>query len=112
MREGRRWNRRTARSAAEKSLRRHWLFMVVLGVGAAVRLYRFGSFPPPLNQDEASTGYDAFAVMHYGIDRNGFHLPVWFVSWGSGQAALPGYLVVPFYLLFGYSVSAVRAVNL
>ncbi|MDP9222505.1 MAG: glycosyltransferase family 39 protein, partial [Actinomycetota bacterium] len=69
-------------------------------------------FPPGLEQDEASTGYDAFALLHYGIDRHGFHSPVMFVSWGSGQYALPGYLAMPFFVLFGFSVASLRAVNL
>jgi hypothetical protein len=93
-------------------LREHWVLIVILGIGIAVRLYEFGSYPPGLEQDEASTGYDAFALLHYGIDRHGFHNPVMFVSWGSGQYALPGYLAVPFFLLFGFSVASLRAVNL
>jgi predicted membrane-bound mannosyltransferase len=93
-------------------LRDNWLLIVILCVGVGVRLYAFGSFPPGLNQDEASTGYDAWALLHYGIDRHGFHDPVIFVSWGSGQNALYAYLAIPFFLLFGVSVSSLRAVNL
>jgi hypothetical protein len=93
-------------------LREHWLLILILGIGIAVRLYEFGSYPPGLEQDEASTGYDAFALLHYGIDRHGFHNPVMLVSWGSGQYALPGYLAMPFFLLFGFSVASLRAVNL
>jgi hypothetical protein len=87
----------------------------VLGIlfgGALVRLLEFGSIPPGLNQDEASLGYDTYAVLHYGIDRNGFHNPILFSSWGSGMAALPGYLASPFILLFGLSPAPLRAVNL
>ena len=36
----------------------------------------FGSIPPGIFVDEASSGYDAYALLHYGIDRNGFHNPV------------------------------------
>jgi 4-amino-4-deoxy-L-arabinose transferase-like glycosyltransferase len=93
-------------------LRRHWLLLCILALGAAIRLYAFGSNPPGLHQDEAATSYDAFALLRYGIDRTGFHNPVMFVSWGSGMYALPGYLMMPFYLLFGVTVSAARSVNL
>jgi 4-amino-4-deoxy-L-arabinose transferase-like glycosyltransferase len=93
-------------------LREHWVLILIFCIGIAVRLLDFGSVPPGLNQDEASTGYDAYALLHYGIDRNGFHNPVMLVSWGSGMNALPSYLAMPFLLLFGLSVAAVRAVNL
>jgi hypothetical protein len=57
--------------------------------GIAVRLFEFGSIPPGLNQDEASTGYDAFALPHDGIDRNGFHNPVPSDQQGFGSNPSP-----------------------
>ena len=48
--------------------------------------------PGGLNQDEASAGYDAYAIFKYGIDRNGIRYPVHLVAWGSGQNALYSYL--------------------
>ncbi|WP_249896631.1 glycosyltransferase family 39 protein [Paenibacillus sp. PK3_47] len=70
-----------------------------------------GSIPPGLNQDEASIGYDAYAILHYGIDRNGIHLPVHLIAWGSGQNALYAYLSMPFILLFGLTPLSVRALS-
>src|SRR5215471_1105110 len=105
---GRRLTGATVRDTAE----RQGFLVLILGLALAVRLYDFGSVPPGLNQDEASTGYDTWAVMHYGIDRNGFHLPMMFVSWGSGMYALPGYLAMPFYAVLGFSVDSLRTVNL
>jgi hypothetical protein len=99
-------------SAIRHVLHRHWPLIAILLVGISVRLVEFGSVPNGLNQDEASTGYDAFALLHHGIDRNGFHNPVMFVSWGSGTYALPGYLAMPLYLLFGVSATSLRGVNL
>ncbi len=90
-------------------LRAHWLLLVILFLGAAARIYAFGSVPAGLNQDEASSGYDAYALLHYGIDRSGFHNPVFLVGFGSGMSALPSYLAMPFFLLFGVSVAALRA---
>jgi hypothetical protein len=104
--------RRIAGAEVETFLQEHWLLIVVFAIGIAVRLYEFGSVPPGLNQDEASTGYEAFALLHHGIDRHGFHNPVMLVSWGSGAYALPSYLAMPFYLLFGFSVASLRGVNL
>jgi len=99
-------------ATVEGFLRENWLLIFIVVTGIVVRLYAFGSVPPGLNQDEASVGYDAFAILHYGIDRHGFHIPVVLVDFGSGQSALPAYFAMPFYLLFGVSVASLRAVNL
>ena len=82
--------------------------VLLLCLGAALRLALPGAFPPGLNQDEASTGYDAWALLTAGTDRNGDAWPVLFSSWGSGQNALYAYLLLPFYLLFGRSVAVLR----
>jgi hypothetical protein len=79
-----------------------------MGVGLLLRGWAFGSIPPGLNQDEASTAYDAFCLIHYGTDRHGFHLPVMLVSWGSGMYSLAAYLAAPFVGLFGLSVFSAR----
>ncbi len=88
---------------------RGWLFLFVGGV--VVRFVLLGVVPPGLNQDEASIGYDAWAILHYGVDRNGFPYPVHLVSWGSGQNALYAYLSMPFIALFGLTPFAVRFPN-
>ncbi|WP_150271928.1 ArnT family glycosyltransferase [Paenibacillus tepidiphilus] len=85
--------------------------LLLFALGALVRLLYIGSVPPGLNQDEASIGYDAYAILHYGIDRNGIRLPVHLISWGSGQNALYAYLSMPFILLFGLNPLSVRALS-
>ncbi len=86
------------------------VFLLILGI--IVRVWAFGDIPPGLNQDEAATGYDAWSVLRYGVDRNGFPFPVMFVSWGSGMYALNGYLAWPFMLLFGLSEASIRMPHL
>jgi 4-amino-4-deoxy-L-arabinose transferase-like glycosyltransferase len=86
-----------------------WLaFTAILVVGVFARTWQFNSLPPGLNADEASIGVDAYYLAHYGIDRNGVSWPVSFVSWGSGQNALYGYMLVPFILMLGLSPLVVR----
>ncbi|AIQ44966.1 hypothetical protein R70723_02885 [Paenibacillus sp. FSL R7-0273] len=85
--------------------------LLLFVLGAIVRIVYIGSVPPGLNQDEASIGYDAYAILHYGIDRNGVHLPVHLIAWGSGQNALYAYLSMPFILLFGLTPLSVRALS-
>ncbi|WP_019913678.1 hypothetical protein [Paenibacillus sp. HW567] len=88
-----------------------WPVLLFL-VGAIIRTIYIGSIPQGLNQDEASIGYDAYAILHYGIDRNGVQLPVHLIAWGSGQNALYAYLSMPFLLLFGLTPLSVRALSL
>ncbi|MDR0937346.1 MAG: glycosyltransferase family 39 protein [Oscillospiraceae bacterium] len=65
-------------------------------------------FPPGLNQDEVSAGYEAWALLNFGIDRNDFSFPVLFQSWGSGQNVLYSYLCIPFVAVFGLTAFAIR----
>ncbi len=88
------------------------ILILLFAVGALVRLWYGGVIPPGLNQDEASVGYDAYAILHYGIDRNGVSLPVHLMAWGSGQNALYAYFSMPFIYLFGLNVWSVRAVSM
>lgn len=89
------------------------LYLVAaLLVGFIVRVWQFGEIPPGLNQDEASTAYDAFSILNYGVDRNGSHNPVVLISWGSGMYSLASYLEMPFIAIFGLSVTAARMVFL
>ena len=82
--------------------RRELVFALsLLFLGAALRLLGLGFFPPGLNQDEASTGCDAWGLLVSGMDRNGDGWPVLFTSWGSGQNALYAYVLLPLMALFG-----------
>ena len=80
----------------------------LLALGFAARLVGLDSLPLGLNQDEASAGYDAWAILSYGIDRSGNALPVLLESWGSGQNALLSYLAMPFIAIFGLSEVTLR----
>ncbi|HIZ83070.1 MAG TPA: glycosyltransferase family 39 protein [Firmicutes bacterium] len=87
-------------------------FLLIFAVGCALRLILFSQLPGGLNQDEASIGYDAWSILHYGMDRNGIRLPVHLIAWGSGQNALYAYLSIPFIAVMGLNVASVRMVNL
>ncbi len=60
------------------------LFILFLGLGIFLRFYRLATLPEGLHQDEASNSYEAFALANYGIDRNGYHYPIYPITWGSG----------------------------
>lgn len=87
-----------------------FIFVMILIIGIAVRFYQLGSVPAGLNQDEASMGYDAFSLLHFGVDRNNSHNPVHMISWGSGQNALQAYITIPFIAIFDLNVFTIRLV--
>ena len=93
-------------------LRREWAAAALLLVlGALLRLWALGALPFGLNQDEASAGYEAFALLNSGMDRCGMRWPVLFIAWGSGQNVLMSYLALPFVALFGLNEWAIRLPN-
>ena len=77
-------------------------------VGCMTRICFLDVLPGGLNQDEASCGYDAYAIMKYGIDRNGMSYPIHLIAWGSGQNALYAYFCIPFIKLFSNTEIALR----
>ena len=82
--------------------------VLLLAVGAGLRLYNLGHIPPAFFKDEATAAYDAWALLHYGIDRNGFSWPVHFFNWGNGQSVLYSYLAMPFIALGGLAEGVFR----
>ena len=66
--------------------------------------------PPPLNQDEASRGYDAWCLLETGADRYGARWPFFLKSFGPGDytAALTTYLTVAFVAWLGPTPTAMR----
>ena len=87
------------------------LAALLLLLGCALRLLLCGALPVGLNQDEASAGYDAWAILTSGIDRCGDPFPVLLTAWGSGQNALMSYLAMPGIALFGLSEFTLRLPN-
>ena len=87
------------------------LAVLLLSLGCALRLALLGQLPLGLNQDEASAGYEAWAILRYGMDRCGNACPVLLTAWGSGQNALMSYLAMPGVALLGLSEFTTRLPN-
>ncbi|RZK51036.1 MAG: phospholipid carrier-dependent glycosyltransferase, partial [Hymenobacter sp.] len=85
---------------------------LVVIIGVVVRVVKFPSIPPGLNQDEASSAYEAYALALTGCDRWGNHLPAYFPGLGSGQNVLLSYLMVPVVKTLGLNLVATRLVPL
>ena len=85
------------------------LFALTMIIASALRLFMLGSVPYGLQQDEASIGYEAFALARYGIDRNGYAYPVHPLAFGSGgNSELMIYLNMISVKLFGTGVVKLR----
>lgn len=87
------------------------LLGVIMLIAAFLRLYKLGAIPYGLHQDEASLGYEAFAIATYGVDRNGFPFPVYPITWGCGGGSpLLIYLNVISIKFFGTGVTKLRLI--
>ncbi len=92
-----------------ESRRFELIFVAVLLLGAAaLRLIGLSELPAGMNQDEASIGYDSWAIANYGVDRNGYHNPVYPVAWGAGHGPFYMYAASLFIKLFGNSLFVYR----
>lgn len=95
------------RPAAGKG--RVFLLFFLFAAAIFLRVYKFGSIPNGINQDEAMAGIEAYAVAGHATDRFGMYLPIHFTAWEYGQmSSLLTYLLVPFVKVFGLHPVAVR----
>lgn len=70
-------------------------FAAVLAVVAILKLSALGSAPPGLYSDEASIGYNAWAIAHHGVDEHGAAFPLYFESFGEYKNPVYIYLLAP-----------------
>ena len=84
------------------------VFILLILAGAAVRLALLGDIPAGLHQDEALSGYNAWAILEYGVDQHGYKNPVHLIGWGSGLNALYGYFSMPFIKALGLNELSIR----
>ena len=80
-------------------VRRHPWAAAIAAAGlviAVLHLAALGTAPPGLYSDEASIGYNAWAVAHTGIDEHGARLPLYFEAFGEYKNPVYVYLLAPF----------------
>lgn len=82
--------------------------IILFATGAFLRFYKIAEVPPPLLQDEAITGYDAYAIGQTGRDHHGDYLPIAFKSFNAAASPFITYFLVPVVSFFGLSVSTIR----
>lgn len=85
------------------------ILVLIIVFGCGLRLYRLGVFPPSLNWDEVSHGYNAYSLLTTGRDQWGQVLPVInFRAYGDYPTALNLYLTVPVVYALGPTDLAAR----
>jgi 4-amino-4-deoxy-L-arabinose transferase-like glycosyltransferase len=94
---------------SEKNTR--YLLVLILFLAAILRLWKLGSIPPHLIQDEASFGYNAYSVLKTGKDIHGEIFPLIFKSFGDYRPGLYFYVLIPFIKAFGLNEFSVRLPN-
>lgn len=67
----------------------------ILLMGALLRLLFLGSVPGGAHQDESFVAWNAFALLHEGMDSAGHVMPVYMADWGDGHSAMYVWLLVP-----------------
>jgi 4-amino-4-deoxy-L-arabinose transferase-like glycosyltransferase len=86
----------------------HIVYLFIILLAAALRLYRLGSLPNGLNQDEAVNGFDAFTIGQNLRDHHGNFLPPMLESFGDWASPLITFITVPFVKVLGLSEFSVR----
>jgi len=85
-----------------------FLLIMVVVLAAVLRLWQLGNVPLSPDWDEASLGYNAYAILNTGKDEYGTAYPVVLKSFGDYKPALYTYLIIPFLPFFDLSLQAVR----
>jgi hypothetical protein len=76
---------RDAEANSDHSHRRIWIgaFAVVALLVVIRSLVDLSGSPPGLYVDEASIGYNAWTIAHFGVDEHGIHFPLFFEAFGE-----------------------------
>jgi hypothetical protein len=91
-------HRETRPRALDLARRNAWAltFGAVILLLAVQRIAALGTIPPGLHSDEASIGYNAWAIAHHGVDEHGASFPLFFEAFGEYKSPLYVYLLAPF----------------
>ncbi len=86
------------------------IFIVILAF--IIRIIFINSFPPSLNWDEVSHGYNAYSILKTGRDEWGNIMPLIFRCYGDFKLPLYIYSTVIPVFLFGLNTFSVRLISI
>ena len=84
-----------------------WILLILIS-SIFLRFWKIGNFPPSLNWDEVSHGYNAYSILKTGKDEWGSFLPIIFRAYGDYKLPVYIYLTVLSEAIFGLTPLAIR----
>lgn len=85
-----------------------FILLCILLFAFLLRGYNLSNNPPGFFADEASIGYNAYTILHFGTDEYGTPFPFFFKAFGEYKNPVQTYSTVPFIALFGLNEFAAR----
>ncbi len=79
-----------------------------MGAVVASHLVGLDAAPPGLHNDEASIGYNAWTIAHYGADQYGNHWPLLFRDFGDYKGPISTYVLAPLTLFLPLTSAVTR----
>lgn len=83
-------------------------FLLLAGTVIARNLAALATTPPGLYLDEASIGYNAWTIAHFGVDEHGIAWPLYFQAFGEYKQPIYVYALVPFVRVLPLTATTVR----
>ena len=93
---------------AVKFARKHVVVLGIIWLALVLRLQYTSDFPPSLNWDEVSHGYNAYSILKTGKDEWGVSWPIIFKAYGDFKLPVYIYLTAISEFFLGLSAVAVR----
>src|SRR3989344_5019449 len=85
-----------------------FILLIIIIIELVLRFYRLSDFPPSLNWDEVSHGYNAYSKLKTGADEWGIKFPLIFRAFGDYKLPVYIYLTILPVFVFGLNAFAVR----
>src|SRR3990167_6882179 len=85
-----------------------FMLLLIIVLGAGLRLFWLDKSPPSLNWDEAALGYNAFSILKTGKDEFAKKLPLSLRSFDDFKPAIYSYTAIPFIKYLGLNTTSVR----
>lgn len=93
-------------------MKKNILFIFLIIISFTLRFYHLDVFPPSLNWDEVSHGYNAYSLIKTGKDQWSKSWPIFnFRAYGDYPTTLNMYLSIPFIYIFGLNDWTTRLVS-
>src|SRR3989344_6396726 len=85
-----------------------FILLIIIIIELVLRFYRLSDFPPSLNWDEISHGFNAYSILKTGLDEWGVSFPTIFKAYGDYKLPVYIYLTAIQEFIFGLNDFSVR----